>query len=511
MEDLINNSGAGEVSSLEVRMFDLLEDGEWEKAEEYAERILDRKDVGDREKESEEPAKEIREKTAGRERQRIIKNAVSFLVVAAVILFAVWYITVGKKEITYRKALILLRQEKYDEAYDILDGLGMYKNAYTLIVSSICERANALIDAGDTKEAGYLIIPIKNSPEAQNVTDRINYELGRSALDKKDYESAYSYLEASNSYEDADILISESKYTRAEEAFNAGNYDEVYDLLDDITDYKDALSILKKAHYVGAETAVSEEDYGAALLNYHLAGDYEDSREKTATLLEDALSMGLYLPAYKVLQDTDPGRAAELLAEHDWLKLTQAQAGDIVTFGNYEQDNDKKNGQEPIEWVVLEKTEDSAWVITKDMIDCIQFDKDQESTTWKDSSIRAWLNGEFISLSLPEEMTGLIMETRNANHEFDNTSMTDDKVFLLTAEEYEQYGAIGGEHSATEFSKNHNPAGSDFNPDNNWTRSVKGGEGVYVYTDDNGESDSANAANSSGNGIRPSMKIRLSK
>ena len=46
--------------------------------------------------------------------------------------------------------------------------------------------------------------------------------------------------------------------------------------------------------------------------------------------------------------------AMQLIADEEDAKLEatidNAKAGDIITLGSYEQDNDATNGKEPIEW-----------------------------------------------------------------------------------------------------------------------------------------------------------------
>ena len=45
--------------------------------------------------------------------------------------------------------------------------------------------------------------------------------------------------------------------------------------------------------------------------------------------------------------------------------LKNAEIGDIITFGTYEQDNDEENGKEAIEWTVLAKEENIAYFCVK--------------------------------------------------------------------------------------------------------------------------------------------------
>lgn len=49
----------------------------------------------------------------------------------------------------------------------------------------------------------------------------------------------------------------------------------------------------------------------------------------------------------------------------------EANVGEYVTFGHYEQDNDESNGKEDIEWLVLEKEDDKVLVISKYVLNAI--------------------------------------------------------------------------------------------------------------------------------------------
>lgn len=49
--------------------------------------------------------------------------------------------------------------------------------------------------------------------------------------------------------------------------------------------------------------------------------------------------------------------------------FSDAKAGDIITFGHYEQDNDTSNGKEPIQWQVLDKKDGKILVASKYILD----------------------------------------------------------------------------------------------------------------------------------------------
>lgn len=121
--------------------------------------------------------------------------------------------------------------------------------------------------------------------------------------------------------------------------------------------------------------------------------------------------------------------------------LKNAEVGDIITFGTYEQDNDEENGKEAIEWKVLAKEENSVLVLSEKVIDCVPFNEElQEGLIWEDSSIREWLDAEFISMAFSEKEAGRIAKNTNKNapvpdYGIPEMPATADRVFLLSMKE----------------------------------------------------------------------------
>ncbi|MBP3297821.1 MAG: hypothetical protein J6M27_14690, partial [Lachnospiraceae bacterium] len=333
-----------------------------------------------------------------------------------------------------------------------------------------------------------LLMPYLESPDAQEVMRRVNYEYGKAALARNDYDAAYSYLAASSSYEDADTLIAESKYTRAEEAFASENLDEVFDLLNGLETYKEAPAVLQAAHYKAGINALSEENYGSALIHFHKAGDYEDSLAQRDELLEGTLALGIYLPAYKVLLETDPERAEELLSEQPWLGIMYASIGSTVELGSFEQDNDPDNGAEPVEWMVMDYRDGKYLLVSRCNLDSRAFDeeKEAEGLTWENSDIREWLNGEFMNVAFTDGIRRQISETVNSNPDmsieamveefsvpggleyiedyqgYENGEDTTDRVFLLSYPEYVRYGLVDSQPEDTSYARDRvNKAGGD--------------------------------------------------
>ena len=78
-------------------------------------------------------------------------------------------------------------------------------------------------------------------------------------------------------------------------------------------------------------------------------------------------------------------------------KWTVFAPGTMVSLGTYEQDGDKTNGQEPIEWLVVDRNEDgSAYLLVSRYLLDWQPMHDQNSTVaWQNRSLRRWLNDSF--------------------------------------------------------------------------------------------------------------------
>jgi len=115
---------------------------------------------------------------------------------------------------------------------------------------------------------------------------------------------------------------------------------------------------------------------------------------------------------------------------YDVEKVRYEYDDDPVTlfFGNYEQDGDTANGAEPIEWEVLDTDGDNILLISKSALDSRAYHSRNTNISWKDSDLRAWLNGEFLENAFSDsehcQMREVVLEPGIR-----------DRLFLLSAEE----------------------------------------------------------------------------
>ncbi len=171
-----------------------------------------------------------------------------------------------------------------------------------------------------------------------------------------------------------------------------------------------------------------EQEYNAAL-NAETEGNYQE-----AYLLYDSLG------AYKKSRE----KKTKLESQMPALYLASAAENDVIHLGRFEQDGDQINGSEPLEWIVLDRRDNEILLLAKYAISCMPYNDDNEEVTWENSSLRQFLNDEFLNSAFTQEEIPLIKMTENENPDNQTYSTfggnnTKDSIFLLSAEEASAY------------------------------------------------------------------------
>ena len=125
-------------------------------------------------------------------------------------------------------------------------------------------------------------------------------------------------------------------------------------------------------------------------------------------------------------------------------EIGDIEIGDIVTYGGYEQDGFYSNGEETIEWIVIARDRDNhALLLSRYCLDALPYNEDGGDVTWEDSSIRVWLNGEFLESAFGGDPNGFICttecKTKDGRSGTDGGENTTDRIFLLAVDEVTQY------------------------------------------------------------------------
>lgn len=132
--------------------------------------------------------------------------------------------------------------------------------------------------------------------------------------------------------------------------------------------------------YNQAATLASDGKYVEAYDAFVALGEYRDSKEKALSIFA--------------------------LNELESIKL--ANIGDYVFFGSYEQDNSVSNGKERIEWLVVDIQEGKALLLSKYALDCQPLFTGNSYSSWKNCSLREWLNNDFLNTAFTDGEQELI-------------------------------------------------------------------------------------------------------
>ena len=128
------------------------------------------------------------------------------------------------------------------------------------------------------------------------------------------------------------------------------------------------------------------------------------------------------------------------------------EKGAYITFGQYEQDNDIANGKEDIEWLVLAVEDGKALLISKYALDVQPYNIYRNvDCKWETCSLREWLNSTFIDNAFSDSEKAMIDTPGTGiirNAFFDgaktmmdttDTNFTHGQIFLLNVQEVEKY------------------------------------------------------------------------
>ncbi len=185
------------------------------------------------------------------------------------------------------------------------------------------------------------------------------------------------------------------------------------------------ITVIVPANSYNAALALEESgEYSKAFYAYCQLGNYKDASDRAAALNEKYPDICIYI-------------------------------GDTVTFGHYEQDGNKENGKEAIEWIVLAEKDGNLLVISKGIMGNQNYHEETGEITWENCSLRAWINGEFAEEAFTAEELEKILTTTvktpdNKVSGGDGGNDTQDKLFLLSKEEAEEYFASDAERAIEE-------------------------------------------------------------
>ncbi len=312
-------------------------------------------------------------------------------------------------------------------------------------------------EAHEWDEAVTAFLEAENYEDAPEQILITRYQEGLAKQADKDWDGAVAAFTAAGDYSDAaeQILITRYQEGLAKQADK--DWDGAVAAFTAAGDYSDAKSKIPAIRYEEGKAKLEAGDLDGAIIAFTAAGDYED----TITLVQytkynkakKLYDEGNYVDAYLLFDAIKGYQDSESLLKKDKnLKAVSHEAkikpfqtpGNIVCFGQYEQDNDLTNGAEPIEWTVLSVESRHCLLASSYCLDVIPFNSAYSDCTWETCTLRDWLNSEFISTAFSKQEQTAILTTHLNNNPtnslfeaMNNGSDTDDKVFIFN--KYEAY------------------------------------------------------------------------
>ncbi len=455
-EKVIENTPISNAAPLLERAYLFLEDGNWKEADEYCEKVLDI-----------EP-----------------KNAMAYLgklmadehAKTKEALKNSPYIFDNNDN--YRKAIRFGNDELKAELEGYIDFIvnRNLENAYNAAVKSMNDANNeysykraaskfeSILNYKDSEQLKIKCLDLaENSRKEAIYVSAVNWM--ENSKTEESYKATASHFKSIIDYKDSEQLRTncldlaencrkEAIYEAATIDMNAGNHKEAISKFESIIDYKDSTALIEHC-----------KDRIATLEAERLQKEKEDKEKaaKKAKTIKIAIPIVIacfaiimlvvnvvipsqkynkamafieaedYDSAYKILTDLNYKDSNEKLTELISNNYELAEVGDTIKFGSYEQDDNLYNGKEPLEWIVIAKSDNKVLLLNKYAIGCQKYT--DWSYKWSECSLRDWLNSIFINAAFNENEKSKIVDTIVCNT--DDTS--NDKIFILSLDEINQY------------------------------------------------------------------------
>ena len=212
------------------------------------------------------------------------------------------------------------------------------------------------------------------------------------------------------------VIIPNGKYNDAIALMDAGKYTDAISAFEALEGYKDSVNKIEECKYNDAIALMDAGNVVEAYKALVALDGYKDSADKANSIYDQ-----YYVEKLKIVK-----------------------AGDYVFFGAYEQDNNTSNGKEDVEWLVLEVKDGKALVISKYALDCKPYNTSYTDVTWETCTLRKWLNNDFLGSAFSADEKAMIHTVtvsadKNPNYNTNPGNATQDQVFLLSITEANKY------------------------------------------------------------------------
>ena len=298
-----------------------------------------------------------------------------------------------------------------------------YLDAVSQISETTYQEASALEKTGDQEGAYNLFISLGEYSDSFERANKPYYDLGVQKREAKEWDAAVAAFEHAGVYSDAAEQALATRYEEGIAKRSAEDWGGAREAFTKAGEYSDAAEQIIETTYQEAASAYKAEEFEKAYSIYYGIKGYKD--------------------ADRLLKEDD-----NLAAVREAKTMPYRKTGNVVTFGTYPQ-TEKGTDQTPIKWIVLEFDEanNKALLLSKYGLDAVPYNTEWVGITWKQCTLRAWLNGEFLNkaFSTQEQSAILVTNVDNSpgqgyskwNKYYENN--TRDQILLLSYAEANRY------------------------------------------------------------------------
>lgn len=231
------------------------------------------------------------------------------------------------------------------------------------------------------------------------------------------------------------FVIQPMKYSDAIELFDSGEYEDAIIAFEDLGEYRNSAVKAKESKYFLAIQQEESGKYQTAIESFNYLGDYKDSyshlEKCNYALAKQYFEKKDYANALLYINESGVLASKEEIAVID---ILNSSVGDTVKFGVYEQDNNRSNGAEPIEWTIIGIHGDQITLLSNKNLECKKYNETWANVSWENCTLREWLNDGFYNVAFKEN------EKKALTYYY----ATGDVVYVLSAEEWSSCGITGG-------------------------------------------------------------------
>jgi len=331
-----------------------------------------------------------------------------------------------RKAMKYQYGMAARENGRWDEAVTAFTAAGDYSDAATQIQETRYQEAAALEAAGDQENAYLLFMSIMDYGDSFERANKPYYDLGIQKREAGEWDEAVAAFTHAGMYSDAVTQIQETRYQEGKAKQSAQDWDGAVAAFKAAGDYSDAATQILETRYQQAKNHYDSGNYAEAYKVYKQIAGYSN--------VDSLLS-------------TDDHLLAAAAAAREAKLAPYKTVGSIVTFGQYEQDNNTGNGKEAIEWIVLDVQDGKSLLLSRYGLDAKPYNAEWKSITWEECSLRAWLNNDFLKSAFTQEEQSAILLTTVDNSQSQGYSKwkanggnnTQDYLFLLSYAEAKKY------------------------------------------------------------------------